>query len=99
MNAVPMGRQGPGVRNLMKRISTRSHTAKRRPGPPAFILAHHPTPTPPHPAQQTKMAATDKTNWVGSKEVKRGETRDQEKLSLLAQPGSGLMTLQLRHQI
>ena len=45
------------------------------------------------------MAATDKTNWVGSKEVKRGETRDQEKLSLLAQPGSGLMTLQLRHQI
>ena len=59
----------------------------------------HPHPTPSCPTQQMKMAATDKTNWVGSKEVKRGETRDQEKLSLLAQPGSGLMTLQLRHQI
>ena len=51
------------------------------------------------PAQQTNRTATDKTNWVGSKEVKQGETRDQEKLSLLAHPGSRLMTLQLRHQI
>lgn len=63
----------------------------------AFILA---TPSPPAEERGSgEWLQPDKTDWVGRKEVKGGKTRDQEKLSLPAQPGSGLMTLQLRHQI
>lgn len=100
----------PGVRNLMKRIPTLgSHTgqsahqaARRRPpwAPTSCdIYGLHPgSPGPEHVAVAEGVAAGRPNQLGWGKEVRRGET-ETRKNSLLAQPGSGLMTLQLRHQI
>lgn len=100
-----------GVRNLMKRIPTLVPTqenqgirlqGRRPPWAPTSCYIHGLHPGSPRPENMTMAegVAAGRPNQLGwGKRVRGGETRDQEKLSLLAQPGSGLMTLQLRHQI
>lgn len=62
----------------------------------AFILATRGRRAGP---EQREWLQRDPTNhWAQGKEV-RGGRQETRKNSLLAQPGSGLMTLQLRHQI